>query len=268
MVQNHLFQLLSLIAMEPPISFEADAVRDEKVKVAASDPADRARSSVLQRAVRGQYGAGPRRAASRCRATATSPRSTPSRDDRDLRRDASCRSTTGAGPACRSTCAPASACRERVTEIAIQFKQRAAHRSSATRRSSGCRRNLLVIRIQPDEGISLRFGAKVPGPTVSARRGATWTSTTTTTSARTPSTGYETLLYDVMIGDATLFQRADMVEAGWAAGATRPRRLERAAARAASRTTRPAPGARRGRRTAGARRTQVAGAVTAARLSA
>jgi len=75
--------------------------------------------------------------------------------------------------------------------------------------------NLLVMHIQPDEGISLRFGAKVPGPQV--RVGAVnMDFRYTDYFGAEPSTGYERLLYDCMIGDATLFQRADMVEAGWA----------------------------------------------------
>ena len=76
---------------------------------------------------------------------------------------------------------------------------------------------MLVLRIQPDEGISLQLRRQGAGPGDPARHRARWTSSTPTTSAATPSTGYETLLYDCMIGDATLFQRADMVEAGWAA---------------------------------------------------
>jgi glucose-6-phosphate 1-dehydrogenase len=75
--------------------------------------------------------------------------------------------------------------------------------------------NLLVIRIQPEEGIWLRFGAKVPGPFVDI--GAVKMDFNYADYfGRTPTTGYETLLYDCMIGDSTLFQRADMVEAGWA----------------------------------------------------
>ena len=74
--------------------------------------------------------------------------------------------------------------------------------------------NLLVVQIQPEEGISLRFGAKVPGPLVDI--GAVKMSFNYADYfGRTPSTGYETLIYDCMIGDSTLFQRADMVEAGW-----------------------------------------------------
>jgi glucose-6-phosphate 1-dehydrogenase len=73
---------------------------------------------------------------------------------------------------------------------------------------------VLVIRIQPDEGISLRFGAKIPGPAVRVGNVAMEFRYEEAFGTR-PSTGYETLLYDAIQGDATLFQRGDMVEAGW-----------------------------------------------------
>ena len=72
-----------------------------------------------------------------------------------------------------------------------------------------------MLHIQPDEGISLRFGAKIPGAARAAWARSRWISITRIISAPNPSTGYERLFYDCMIGDATLFQRADMVEAGW-----------------------------------------------------
>jgi glucose-6-phosphate 1-dehydrogenase len=74
--------------------------------------------------------------------------------------------------------------------------------------------NWLVIRLQPEEGISLEFGAKIPGPTM--RLGEVWMDFKYHDYfGAAPSTGYETLIYDVMIGDATLFQRADNIEWGW-----------------------------------------------------
>jgi len=101
----------------------------------------------------------------------------------------------------------------RMTQIAIQFKRAPfmLFRDTSVERLAP---NRLVLHLQPDEGISLSFGAKVPGPVM--RLGAVdmsfeyadWFGTT-------PSTGYERLLYDCMAGDATLFQRADMVEASW-----------------------------------------------------
>ena len=159
-LQNHLLQLMSLVAMEPPATFDADALRDEKVKVIRAigeltrdaDPDRRRPRPVRPRLGRGQAGPGlPRR----------SRRSTRSRRPRRSSPPGS-RSTTGAGRASRSTSGPASACRS----------ARPRSRSSSRRSPTGCsgsRRtepdpNLLAIRIQPDEGIMLRFGAKVPGP--------------------------------------------------------------------------------------------------------
>jgi glucose-6-phosphate 1-dehydrogenase len=76
--------------------------------------------------------------------------------------------------------------------------------------------NLLIVRIQPDEGISLRFGAKIPGPGVGIGT-VKMEFKYADYFGEKPSTGYETLLFDCMIGDPTLFHRADVVEAGWAA---------------------------------------------------
>lgn len=101
----------------------------------------------------------------------------------------------------------------RVTEIAIQFKRAPLilFRKTPVDRLTP---NRLVLHIQPDEGISLRFGAKVPGPVV--RLGSVdMAFQYKDYFGSKPSTGYERLLYDCMTGDATLFQRADMVEAGW-----------------------------------------------------
>jgi glucose-6-phosphate 1-dehydrogenase len=100
------------------------------------------------------------------------------------------------------------------TEIAIQFK-RAPHMLFRDTPIDRLAPNRLVLHIQPDEGISLRFGAKVPG-TLLKLGGVNMDFAYADYFGSTPSTGYERLLYDCMIGDATLFQRADMVEAGWA----------------------------------------------------
>jgi glucose-6-phosphate 1-dehydrogenase len=102
---------------------------------------------------------------------------------------------------------------KRVTEIAIQFKQVPLQLFRETN-IDRLRKNRLIIHVQPDEGISLRFGAKIPGPVM--RQGVVEMDFNYVDYfGSTPSTGYETLLYDCMTGDATLFQRADMVEAGW-----------------------------------------------------
>jgi glucose-6-phosphate 1-dehydrogenase len=102
----------------------------------------------------------------------------------------------------------------RVSEIAIQFRRPPLllFRDTPVEHLA---RNVLLIRVQPDEGISLRFGAKIPGPTVRMGNVAMEFRTKDAFGAN-PATGYETLIYDAIKGDATLFQREDMVEAGWA----------------------------------------------------
>ncbi len=102
---------------------------------------------------------------------------------------------------------------KRVTEIVIQFRRApfVLFRDTPVDKLTP---NLLVMHIQPDEGISLRFGAKVPGAHVKVGA-VTMDFHYADYFGAEPSTGYERLLYDCMIGDATLFQRADMVEAGW-----------------------------------------------------
>jgi glucose-6-phosphate 1-dehydrogenase len=104
---------------------------------------------------------------------------------------------------------------KRVTEIAIQFR-RAPFMLFRETSVDALTPNVLVMHIQPDEGISLKFGAKIPGAHVSVGA-VTMDFRYADYFGAEPSTGYERLLYDCMIGDATLFQRADMVEAGWAA---------------------------------------------------
>jgi glucose-6-phosphate 1-dehydrogenase len=100
-----------------------------------------------------------------------------------------------------------------VTEVAIQFKQVPSllFRDTSIDRLTP---NFLVLRIQPSEGINFQFGAKIPGPTMQMGT-VQMDFCYADYFGATPSTGYETLLYDCMIGDATLFQRSDNVELGW-----------------------------------------------------
>ncbi|HEY3835553.1 MAG TPA: glucose-6-phosphate dehydrogenase [Bryobacteraceae bacterium] len=210
MVPNHVMQLISLTAMEPPVSFQADAVRDEQAKVLhAISPLSA--EDVLSRAVRGQYGAGII-GSSHVPAYRAEPMVDPNSNTEtfvalklsiDNWRWADVPFYVRTGKRLPS----------RVTEIAIQFRRApfVLFRDTPVEKLTP---NLLVMHIQPDEGISLRFGAKVPGPQV--RVGAVNMDFHYADYFGTePSTGYERLLYDCMIGDATLFQRADMVEAGW-----------------------------------------------------
>jgi glucose-6-phosphate 1-dehydrogenase len=211
MFPNHLFQLLALTAMEPPISFAADAVRDEKAKVLhAIKPI--ISEEVLTCTVRGQYGEGPTPDGRRVRAYRVESKVKP---DSTTETYAAVKllidSWRWAGVPFYLRSGKRLARRQ--TEIAIQFKCAPSilFRDTAV---SHLECNVMVIRVQPEEGIAVRFGAKVPGPSLQIGNvnmdffyedyfGAT------------PSTGYETLLYDCMNGDATLFQRADSVEAGW-----------------------------------------------------
>jgi glucose-6-phosphate 1-dehydrogenase len=210
MVPNHIFQLVTLTAMEPPISFHADAVRDEQSKILRAMP-PLAPEDVLTRAVRGQYGEGSIDGATvpgyRAEANVAADSGTPTFVGLKLFidnwrwADVPFYIRTGKR-------LPA-----RVTEVAIQFRRApfVLFRDTPVEKLTP---NLLVLSIQPDEGISLRFGAKVPGIAVDI--GAVKMDFHYQDYFGTePSTGYERLLYDCMIGDATLFQRADMVEAGW-----------------------------------------------------
>lgn len=210
MIPNHLFQLVSLTAMEPPTSFDANAVRDEQSKVLqaiASPPPE----EVLTRAIRGQYGEGEmngERVVGYRQEDNVSPNSN---TETFVAMKLMIDNWRWAGvPFYIRT---GKRLPKRVTEVAIQFKSAplTLFRDTPVER---LRTNRLVIHIQPDEGISLRFGAKIPGPIM--RLGAVQMDFNYEDYfGKVPSTGYERLLYDCMIGDATLFQRADMVETGW-----------------------------------------------------
>ena len=210
MIPNHLLQLVTLTSMEPPVSFDADAVRDEQSKVLhAVQPL--MPEDVLTRAVRGQYGEGTiegQRVVGYRNEQFVDPHSNVEtfvalklQLDSWRWADVPFYIRTGKRMA------------RRATEIVIQFRRAplVLFRDTPVDKLAP---NMLVIHIQPDEGISLSFGAKIPGAHV--RVGdvkmdfhyADYFGTE-------PSTGYERLLYDCMIGDQTLFQRADMVEAGW-----------------------------------------------------
>ena len=210
MVQNHLFQLLALTAMEPPNSFDPDRVRDERVKVLrAIHPFTN--DSIARDVVRGQYIAG---------AVDGKP-AVGYRDEPTVDKQSNTETYVALKllidnwrwadvPFYLRTGKRLS---RRVSEIAIRFKSPPLllFRDSC---SSQVIPNTLIVRIQPDEGIALRFQAKVPGPDVSLGLVRMEFKYSDYFGSR-PSTGYETLLYDVMTGDLSLFHRADMVETGW-----------------------------------------------------
>src|SRR5229473_2886157 len=209
MVPNHIMQLLSLTAMEPPVSFQADAVRNEQAKILrAVQPLDS--EDVLHSSVRGQYGEGVI-AGERVPAYRSEPGVAPeSRTETFLALKLNIDNWRWAGVPFYVRTGKRLA--QRHTEITIQFKRTPFEifRNAPVHNHT----NQLVIQIQPVEAISLSFGAKVPGPVL--RVGSVDMSFEYTKYFGADAyTGYEVLLYECMIGDATLFQRADMVEAGW-----------------------------------------------------
>jgi glucose-6-phosphate 1-dehydrogenase len=211
MVPNHVFQLLSLTAMEPPNSFAADAVRTEKDKVLeAVIPLDD--NDVRRNVVRGQYTAGVVRGQPVKAYREEEGVAPDSMTETYVALRLGIDNWRWAGvPFYMRT---GKALTRRTTEIAIQFKQVpfALFRDTPVETLTP---NVLVMQIQPDEGISLQFGAKRPGPDIhlgAVRMDFRYRDYFNTD----PSTGYETLVYDCMIGDPILFQRADSVEAGWA----------------------------------------------------
>jgi glucose-6-phosphate 1-dehydrogenase len=212
MVPNHLFQLLSLVTMEPPSRFDAQAVRSEKAEVLSSiqqqTPEEAARNSV-----RGQYRGGK----------------IGDTEIEDYRKteDVKPGSTTETYAALKLTIdnwrwagvpfylRTGKALGVKRTEIAIKFKQApfAMFRDTPVEKLS---QNYLVISTEPVEGIELQFNTKVPGPAIDID-GVEMKFRYKDYFKAEPSTGYETLIYDCMIGDNILFQRADSVEAGWRA---------------------------------------------------
>ena len=208
-VQNHLLQLVSLTAMEPPISFQADAVRDEKVKVLRAIRPVR-EDEVARYAVRGQYGRGSIGGAAVPSYRKEETGNPHSNTDTFVAMRLDIQNWRWAGtPFYVRT---GKRLPRRVTEIAVQFKQ-PPHQGFANTADT-LEPNLLVIRIQPDEGTTLKFGAKVPAPGMRLRAvnmdflyGASFV-------AQSPE-AYERLLLDVMRGDQTLFARRDEVETAW-----------------------------------------------------
>ena len=212
MVPNHMFQLLSMTAMEPPNSFDADAVRSEKAKVVdAIRPLtpEQARSCV----VRGQYVEGKIDGADDVAYRVEPGVAADSNTETYVALKFAIDNWRWAGvPFYVRTGKRMTA---RNTEIVIHFKPApfALFRDTSVERMS---RNVLTLHIQPTEGISLSFSAKIPGPTVRLDR-VTMDMRYADYFKTGSATGYETLLYDVLIGDPTLFQRADNIEAGWRA---------------------------------------------------
>jgi glucose-6-phosphate 1-dehydrogenase len=209
-LQNHVLQLLSLVAMEPPIAFEADALRDEKLRVLRAIDPDWTVDRVRRDVVRGQYAAGW-----------VGGRQVPGyRDEPEVAED----SQTDTFVALRLEVQnwrwadvpfyvrTGKRLPKRASEIAIQFKRPPLmlFRGATTDPEA----NLLALRIQPDEGILLRFAAKVPELGLDVRSVNMDFTYGSSFSTEAPE-AYETLILDCMLGDASLFTRADEVEAAW-----------------------------------------------------
>jgi glucose-6-phosphate 1-dehydrogenase len=209
-VQNHLLQLLTLVAMEPPIAFEADALRDEKVRVLRAIDTDWTDARVRAQVVRGQYTqgwVGDKHVAGYRAEPEVDPKSKVETfvalklEVQNWRwADVPFYLRTG------------KRLPRRATEIAIQYKlpPLMLFGDSATPPEA----NLLALRIQPDEGIMLRFAAKVPELGLDVRS-VNMDFTYGRSFGHDAPEAYETLLLDAMLGDASLFTRADEVEAAW-----------------------------------------------------
>jgi glucose-6-phosphate 1-dehydrogenase len=210
-VQNHVMQVLALTLMESPTSTDADRIRDEKVKLlqAIDIPTP---DEAVDKSVRGQYTAG----------TIDGEPVAGYREEEDVAPDSQTETYLAlrlrvenwrwAGvPIYVRTGKRLPA---RVTEVALTFRQVPFllfdHRSSRDLRP-----NTLVLRIQPDEGISLEFGAKVPGEKFHIRSVAMDFSYDEAFAGAEAADGYERLIHDAMVGDATLFIRSDEVEQAW-----------------------------------------------------
>jgi glucose-6-phosphate 1-dehydrogenase len=206
-LQNHLLQLVSLVAMEPPAAFQADALRDEKVKVLraiGTDPTDTAQ------VVRGQYGPGWV-AATQVPGYRQEPGVDPeSETETYVAAKLTIDDWRWSGVPFYVRTGKRLA--KRSTEIAIQFRE-VPHRLF---RDAGADPdpNLLAIRIQPDEGIMLRFSAKVPGLGMAVRPVTMDFTYGSAFNVDSPD-AYETLILDALQGDASLFTRADEVEEAW-----------------------------------------------------
>lgn len=210
MVPSHMMQLLSLTAMEPPSSFHADAIRDEQAKVLHS-VSPFAPEEVLRSSVRGQYGEGAIEG-TRVPAYRAEPQVAPdSNTETFVALKLSLDNWRWAGVPFYLRTGKRLA--KRVSEIAIHFRQ-APFTLFKDTPVEQLAPNVLLMNIQPDEGMSLRFGVKVPG--LSVRIGAVNMEFRYADYFGSElSTGYERLLCDCMLGDATLFLRADVIEAVW-----------------------------------------------------
>jgi glucose-6-phosphate 1-dehydrogenase len=208
-VQNHVMELLSFVAMEPPVSFGAAPIRTEKVKVWKSIHPIR-----MEDTVRGQYGVGTiddeavigYRQETRVDPDSSTETFAALRMELDNWRWAGVPFYVRAGKRLA----------QRSTEITIQFKQppQLLFKDTPDSKCGSIQPNIISMRIQPNEGISLRFAAKVPGPSMQSCP-VIMDFDYATAFGVSSANGYERLLLDAMLGDATLFAHRDGVEATW-----------------------------------------------------
>ncbi len=211
MVQNHLIQLLTLVCMEPPTDLGADSVRDEKVKVLRSLRPFKNAEDVAKNVVRGQYAAGAINGESvpAYRAGAEREAGFP---DRHVRGDAGVHRQLALVGRADLRARGQAAAEERRRRSRCSSRTRRACCSTSRAGEAGA--NVLVIRIQPDEGVSLRMQSKLPGAALRVepvkmdfQYGASF--------GKASPEAYERLLLDAMSGDPTLFARRDEVEQAW-----------------------------------------------------
>jgi glucose-6-phosphate 1-dehydrogenase len=212
MIQNHMFQMLAYLCMEPPVSFRPGAIRDEKSKlleaVRIMKPED-----VLRDTVRGQYGPGKKADGTTVPGYREEPNVAPTSVTETyaaLKLRIDNWRWEGVPIYLRS----GKSLWKRGTEIVVQFRKAPEVLFRDTPTVQGLQSNQLIFHIQPDQGIEFRMHAKAPGPSLSLQNvNMRFDYTEAFEAAR--GTGYETLLYNAMIGNAMLFSRTDLVELAW-----------------------------------------------------
>ncbi|MDQ6991154.1 MAG: glucose-6-phosphate dehydrogenase [Mariprofundaceae bacterium] len=207
MIQNHLFQIMSYLCMEPPTSFDAEALRNEKYKLLSAVRIMK-HDEVHENAVRGQYDEGSDGKAYRQEPMVDPDSNTETFAAIKLRIDNW--RWHGVPVFLRS----GKALRTKSTEIMVQFRQAPSFTFEGTPAATQLEANQLIFRIQPNEGIEIRFLAKRPGPAMQMRK-VNMHFEYDDAFISHPGTGYETMLHDCMHGDASLFSRSDLVETAW-----------------------------------------------------
>jgi glucose-6-phosphate 1-dehydrogenase len=209
-VQNHVLQLLTLVALEPPVAFEADAVRDEKVKVLKSIRRFQT-SDVLSKVVRARYQSGAI-LGSAVQGYLAEPGVNPeSETETYVSMELSIDNWRWAGVP--FFLRAGKRLPKRITEISIHFKN-VPYRLFQDEDVRQIAPNILSFQIQPDEGIALKISAKPPGPQVRVQQ-VSMQFDYSTSFGQQPPEAYERLLLDAMRGDATLFTRSDEIEQAW-----------------------------------------------------